>query len=186
MTIAEDIMDANGQPMFKAGDKLPFRLNYIPSPRFYIATPKEVAEAVAADMAKAGITAELYTPGDWSAYLGARREGQLVGLYMLGWGGDNGDPDNFTGYFFGGGAEPIKREGWFQNAALADLLKKAVTTPGQEAREPMYKEAEKMLHDEIARVWLAHQVTPIILAANVVGYQPQVVDADNYNNIEFK
>ncbi len=183
MTIAEDIMDADGNVVYKAGDKMPLRLNYIPIDRFYISGPKAVAEAIAADLAKAGIVTELYTPGDWATYLGERRNGTLVGLYMLGWGGDNGDPDNFTGYFFGPGAEPIKREGWYQNAALAELLNKAVTIPSQAEREPMYKEADQMLHDDVARIWLVHQATPILLSAKVSGYQPQAVDADNYNAI---
>ena len=180
MTIAEDILDADGNVVYKAGDKMPLRLNYIPIDRFYISGPKAVAEAIAADLAKAGIVTELYTPGDWATYLGERRNGALVGLYMLGWGGDNGDPDNFTGYFFGSGAEPIKREGWYQNAKLAELLQKAVTIPSQAEREPLYKEADQMLHDDVARIWLVHQATPILLSAKVSGYQPQAVDADNY------
>ncbi len=184
MTIAEDITDADGNVVFKAGDVMPLRFNYIPADRFYISGPKAVAEAMAADLAKAGIVTELYTPGDWTTYLAHRRDGMLVGLYMMGWGGDNGDPDNFTGYFFGGGTEPIKREGWYMNAALAELLQAAVRTPGQDQREPMYKEADQMLHDDVARIWLVHQATPILLSANVKGYQPQAVDADNYNLVE--
>ena len=184
MTIAEDILDAEGNVVFKAGDKMPLRFNYIPADRFYISGPKQVAEAMAADLAKAGITVELFTPGDWPTYLGERREGKLVGLYMLGWGGDNGDPDNFTGYFFSTGAEPINREGWYQNAALAELLQKAVTIPSQAEREPMYKEADQILHDDVARIWLVHQATPILLLSTVSGYQPQAVDADNYDMVE--
>ena len=183
MTIAEDVLDVNGNVVYKAGDVLPLRFNYIPADRFYISGPKAVAEAMAADLAKAGIVTELYTPGDWSTYLAERRNGSLVGLYMLGWGGDNGDPDNFTGYFFSGGAEPIAREGWYQNAALAELLQRAVTLPSQAEREPLYKQADQMLHDDVARIWLVHQATPIILSAKVSGYQPQAVDADNYDQI---
>jgi peptide/nickel transport system substrate-binding protein len=183
VTVAEDILDADNNVVFKAGDKLPLRLYYMPVTRFYMPAPKEIGEAVAADLAKAGINVELYLEGDWATYLGARREGRLAGLYFLGWGGDNGDPDNFTGYFFGGASEPIRREGWYVNPPLAELLQKALITPSQEAREPMYKEAEQMLHDDVARIWLAHNATPIILLATVQGYQPQAVDADNYDKI---
>jgi peptide/nickel transport system substrate-binding protein len=183
MTIAEDILDADGNVLYKAGDVMPLRFNYIPADRFYISGPKAVAEAMAADLAKAGIVTELFTPGDWSTYLGERRNGTLVGLYMLGWGGDNGDPDNFTGYFFGSGTEPIAREGWYQNPALAELLQQAVTLPSQAEREPLYQQADQILHDEIARIWLVHQATPIILSVKISGYQPQAVDADNYNAV---
>jgi ABC-type transport system substrate-binding protein len=103
---------------------------------------------------------------------------------MLGWGGDNGDPDNFLGYFWGSGTEPIQREGWYQNAEVAELLQTAASTAGQENREPLYMQAEQMLHDDIARVYIAHNATPIILLASVSGYQTQAVDADNYENIE--
>jgi len=183
MTIAEDIVDADGNVLFKAGDKMPLRFNYIPADRFYISGPKAVAEAMAADLAKVGITTELFTPGDWATYLGERRDGKLVGLYMLGWGGDNGDPDNFTGYFFSSGTEPINREGWYQNTELAELLQEAVTLPSQAEREPLYQQADQILHDDVARIWLVHQATPIILSARVTGYQPQAVDADNYKDV---
>lgn len=183
VTIAEDIVDAENNVLFKAGDKIPLRLYYLPISRFYFPTPKEVGEAMAADLANAGINVEMTTEGDWSTYLAARREGRLAGLYQLGWGGDNGDPDNFTGYFFSGGAEPIRREGWYQNPALAELLQQALVTPGQENREPMYKQAEQILHDDIARIWLFHTRVPLIFSTKVQGYQAQMVDADNYQDV---
>jgi len=183
MTIAEDVLDADGNVVYKAGDVMPLRFNYIPADRFYISGPKAVAEAMAADLAKAGIVTELYTPGDWATYLGERRNGTLVGLYMLGWGGDNGDPDNFTGYFYSPAAEPIAREGWYQNPELAAILQTAVTLPSQEERDPLYQQADQMLHDDVARVWLVHQATPILLSAKITGYQPQAVDADDYNKV---
>lgn len=183
VTIAEDILDADGNALFKAGDVIPLRLYYLPISRFYFPTPKEVGEAMAADLANAGFTVELSTEGDWPTYLAARREGRLAGLYQLGWGGDNGDPDNFLGYFFGSGTEPIQREGWYKNPAVAELLQKALVTPGQDAREPMYQEAEQMLHDDIARIWLFHMQTPLIFSTRVQGFQPQMVDADNYQDV---
>lgn len=183
VTISEDILDATGAVVYAAGDKLPLRLYYTPIPRFYFPTPKELAEAMAADLANAGINVELSTEGDWATYLGARREGRLVGLYQLGWGGDNGDPDNFHCYFFCTGTEPIAREGWYQNPALAEFLLEAQTTIGQDVREPMYKEAEQILHDDVARIWLVHMLTPFIFSTKVEGYQPQAVDADNYYDV---
>lgn len=183
VTIAEDINDAEGNPVFKAGEKLPLRLYYMPVTRFYFPSPKEIGEAMAAELAAAGINVELYLEGDWPTYLGSRREGKLAGLYMLGWGGDNGDPDNFTGYFFSGGAEPIQREGWYQNAELAELLNQALVNPDQAAREEMYKQAEQIMHDDVTRIWLGHNNTPLIFSAKVSGYQAQPVGADYYEGV---
>jgi len=190
VTIAEDIKDADDNVVFAAGQKLPLRLYYMPVTRFYYPSPKEIGEAMAADLAKAGFNAELYLEGDWPTYLAARSGGQLVGLYMLGWGGDNGDPDNFTGYFFGGLPsadaiqEPIRREGWYQNQELAELLYKALVTPDQAAREEMYKQAEQIMHDDVTRLWVAHNNTPLILSTIVSGYIPQPVGADYYEYVE--
>jgi len=184
VTIAEDIKDADGNVVYKAGDVIPLRLYYMPVTRFYFPAAKEIGEAAAANLVAAGFNVELYLEGDWPTYLGSRRNGLLVGLYFLGWGGDNGDPDNFTGYFFGGGAEPIQREGWYQNAELAALLKEAAITPDYATRESLYKQAEQMMHDDVTRVWLGHNNTPLIFLKTIKGYVPQPVGADYFEFVE--
>jgi len=203
VTIAEDITDAEGNVTYAAGDKIPLTLYYMPVTRFYYPSPKEIGEAMAADLANAGIEATLELAGDWSTFLGLRREGQLVGLYQLGWGGDNGDPDNFLNYFFGfGGADkvdadgaaiedpaewvkaPEKREGWYANTEVAYLLYQAAILPDQAARQEIYEQVEQLLHDDVARLWIAHNNTPLIFSAAVSGYIPQPVGADYYEFVE--
>jgi len=157
----------------------------MPVTRFYFPAPKEIGEAMAANLNAAGIKVELYLEGDWPTYLGARRNGLLMGLYMLGWGGDNGDPDNFLGYFFGNAQEPVQMEGWYQNKELADLLDRAVTLPDPEERAELYRQAEQMLHDDVARIWLGHNNTPLILSIKVQGYVPQPVGAENFEYVFF-
>ncbi|MFU8825958.1 MAG: ABC transporter substrate-binding protein [Brevefilum sp.] len=185
VTIAEDITDVEGTVLFAAGDKIPLRIYYMPVTRFYYPSPAEIGEAMAANLFAAGIEAELYLEGDWPTYLGARREGRLVGLYMLGWGGDNGDPDNFLGYFFSGGAEPQGREGWHQNAELAAMLQEAAVTPDRAERQAIYEQAEMMLYEEVARIWIAHNNTPLIFSSKVQGYGAQPVGADYFEFVEF-
>jgi peptide/nickel transport system substrate-binding protein len=46
-----------------------------------------------------GIDADIVTM-DWATYLAKTRDGEQD-MYMLGWTGDNGDPDNFLYWFFG-------------------------------------------------------------------------------------
>ena len=192
VTIAFDVLDAEGNVLFAEGDKIPIRLYYMPVTRFYYPSPKEIGEAMAADLAKAGINVELYLEGDWPTYLGARRNGTLVGLYMLGWGGDNGDPDNFHGYFFGfSGDDKVgapeewvktadPREGFYVNQEATELIYQASVTPNQAEREELYKQIEQILHDDIARIWVAHNNTPLIFASNISGYIPQPVGADYF------
>jgi peptide/nickel transport system substrate-binding protein len=173
VTIAEDITDADGNVVFKAGDKMPLRLYYMPVTRFYFPAPKELGEALAADLANAGINVEMYLEGDWPTYLGSRANGALVGLYMLGWGGDNGDPDNFTGYFFG----RLPRRMPSKNRSFEGLLKSelallynAAVNPDPAAMRCTNSRAN--MHDDVAR--LARHNTPLP-SANVNGYIPQPV-----------
>jgi peptide/nickel transport system substrate-binding protein len=193
VTIAEDVVDADGNVVFAAGTKMPLNFYYMPVSRFYYPSPKEIGEAMAADLAKAGINVTLELAGDWPTYLGLRRTGQLMGLYMLGWGGDNGDPDNFHGYFFGfGGGDkvgddpaawvksPDAREGWYANTEVAALLYEAAINPVPAERETIYNQVEVLLHEDVARLWVDHYNTPLLFSNKVSGYVPQPVGADYY------
>ncbi len=186
VTIAEDILDADGNAVYKAGTKIPLKFYYMPVTRFYYPSPKEIGEAMAADLAKAGINVTMDPGGDWATYLNMRSNGLLVGLYMLGWGGDNGDPDNFLNYFFGGlpsadaTKEPATNEGFYANQQVAVLCYQALTNPDQAQREALYKQAEQLLHDDVARIWVAHNNTPLIFSKKVQGYIPEPVGADYY------
>jgi peptide/nickel transport system substrate-binding protein len=141
---------------------------------------------MAADLARAGINVTLELAGDWSTYLGLRRTGQLVGLYQLGWGGDNGDPDNFHNYFWGGLSsadevkEPDQREGFYANQEAATLCYQGAINPDPAEREQIYKEIEQVLHDDVARIWLVHNNTPLLFSNVVEGYVAQPVGADYY------
>jgi ABC-type transport system substrate-binding protein len=104
---------------------------------------------------------------------------------MLGWGGDNGDPDNFLCYFFCTGTEPITREGWYQNPALVEVLLKAQANTDPDARAALYQEAEQMMHDELGRLWVDHYYTPYILSAKVTGFFVQPFGSDIYETVEF-
>ncbi|RPI48991.1 MAG: hypothetical protein EHM56_13045 [Chloroflexi bacterium] len=197
VTVAEDVLDAEGNVVYTAGEKIPLRLYYMPVTRFYYPSPEEIGEAMAADLANAGINVTLELAGDWTTYLGLRRDGQLMGLYMLGWGGDNGDPDNFHNYFFGFGADdrvpdvdpsewtkaPDSREGWYTNTEVAYLAYQASVNPDQAEREALYMQIEQLLHDDLARLWVAHNNTPLIFSTRVSGYVSQPVGADYYEGV---
>jgi len=163
------------------GEVGPLKLYYVPITRPYYPSPKEIGEAMAADLAKVGIEIELVLEGDWVAYRGAQREGRLYGLYMLGWVGDNGDPDNFLCYFFCNVTEEEAKEGWYVNPELAELLKSAAVVI--EAREEMYKQAEYMLHEDRARLWVMHSDTPRLFSSKVSGFVVQPVGADKYERV---
>ncbi len=165
------------------GSKIPLTLYYMPIVRFYYPDPEGIAQAIAAQLAAVGIDTKLELAGDWPTYLDLRRTGGLTGLYQLGWGGDNGDPDNFLCYFFCGTTEPKASEGFFQYPELDALLTDARSISDQAEREAMYEEAEQMLYDDVGRIWLAHNRTPLVFRSGVSGYIPNAVSTDLYKYV---
>ncbi|HZS34861.1 MAG TPA: ABC transporter substrate-binding protein [Methylomirabilota bacterium] len=169
-----------GEITWEDGKKEPLVLWYNSRARPYFPNGKEIGEAIAADLAKAGVKAQLQT-AEWAVYLDKRKNGQLP-LYMLGWTGDNGDPDNFLCYFF---CSPgASREGFYANKPLADLLLQAASITNQTERAKLYQRAEQMLHDDVGRLFIAHNQPPLAFSRRVKGYVPNPTGSEYFNTVE--
>jgi peptide/nickel transport system substrate-binding protein len=164
------------------GRKEPLQFWYLPVSRPYYPNGKEIGEAIAADLAKVGITVQLQTT-DWTVYLDKRKNGQLP-LYMLGWTGDNGDPDNFVCYFF---CQPgASTEAFYSNPALAEVLLQAQKLTDQKKRAELYRKAEQMIHDDVARLFIAHNQPPLPFRKNVKGYVPNPTGSEYFNTVSLQ
>lgn len=168
------------------GKKVPLDFWYMPVSRPYFPNPKDIATAMAADLAKAGINVSLQTV-DWATYLDKRKNGELP-LYMLGWTGDNGDPDNFVCYFFCMDAKdsPIAREGFVADKQVSDVLKQAAVLTKQADRAKLYQDAEKMINDKVLRVFIANNQPPLAFLSNVDGYVPNPTGTEFFNTVVVK
>lgn len=145
-----------------------------PIQRFYFPKPKELGEAIQAQLSEVGITTEIKSP-DWrTLYLKEVNEGETE-LHLLGWGGDNGDPDNFLCQFFcGGSAQWNSKDGAAAppDADLNTLLRTAATLNTQAERQAEYEKANSLVHDLVLAVPLVHRSAPLVLAKGVSGYTP--------------
>ncbi|MBI5300964.1 MAG: ABC transporter substrate-binding protein [Chloroflexi bacterium] len=168
------------------GKKVPLELWYPPIARPYLPNPKDTATTIATDWAKAGIHAQTQTM-NWATYLERRSAGQLP-LYILGWSSDNGDPDNMLCYFFcmDDKDTPIAREGFFADKLISDTLKRGSVTTDPSTRVKLYQQVEKLIHDRVLRVFIAHNQTPLVLLANVEGYAPHPLAAEYWNTLVVK
>jgi peptide/nickel transport system substrate-binding protein len=164
------------------GRREPLALWYPPVSRAYLPSPREIAEALAADLARAGIAARPQSV-DWATYLDRVQAGRLP-LYLLGWIGDNGDPDNCLCYVFCSPGAPS--QGFYANRPLAELLQRARTTPGRAERAAAYRRAEAILHEDAARVFLAHARTPIAMSRRVHGYVPHPTAVESFATVEIR
>jgi peptide/nickel transport system substrate-binding protein len=163
-------LDDAGNVTDEVVDTIPLQLFYMPVTRPYNPDPEGIGTAQVSDLAAIGLQAELTNIGDWAVYLEDRGNGELLGLYQLGWTGDNGDPDNFVGYFFANSATPQPSEGFYQNTEVGELLQRGRVSTIVEERDAIYKQVEQMLADEAARVFIAHGPVPLAFRDTVVTY----------------
>ena len=157
---------------------------YMPNPRPYYPVPEDIAEAIASYWADVGLNPQLKTE-DWSTYLDDRAAG-VFDIWMLGWTGDNGDPDNFFCYFV---CIPKPREGnWNTERAqqAIDLLLQAQALSSQAEREPLYQQAAELVHEDAPKVFMAHNETALLFNANVRGFVPSPLGEEFYNSVYFE
>ena len=103
---------------------------------------------------------------------------------MLGWTGDNGDPDNFPCYFC---CSPgASREGFYSNKPIADLLLRAAVTTDQADRAKLYRQSEQMLHDDVARLFIANTEPPLAFSKKVKGFVPNPTGSEYFNTVELQ
>lgn len=135
-----------------------------PIPRVYIPQPTKVAEAIQSDLAKVGIKAKIVTY-DWGTYLQKTRSGEHD-MAILGWGSDNGDPDNTIYVLLDkdnakkGVASNIA---FYKNDKLHDILIKAQQVTSVSARKRLYEAAQEIIKLDAPWVTIAH--TSAIAAA---------------------
>jgi peptide/nickel transport system substrate-binding protein len=173
-------LDDNGLVTDEVVDTIALDLFFQPVTRPYNPDGEAIGEAMVSFLADIGIQANLAAVGDWAVYLERRGAGDLIGLYQLGWTGDNGDPDNFLGYFFGQVDRSAPQEGYMYFPELAAILQEARILSSQAEREPLYQQAEQILYDETGRLWIAHTGVPLAFANRVSGYVTNPLGTEHY------
>jgi peptide/nickel transport system substrate-binding protein len=160
---------------------IPLTLYWQPATRPYNPDGEGIGQAMAADLAAIGVNVQLDNGGDWATYLDLRRNGELSGLYQLGWTGDNGDPDNFSGYFFANCNEP--QEGYFDFPEICEMLTEAGSLVEQADREPLYQQADALLAENVGRLTIAHTGVPLVFRSEVSGFVPNPVANEYFRYI---
>ena len=94
------------------------------------------------------------------------------GAVILGWTGDNGDPDNFLSVLLScAAAQPggANRAFWC-NKEFSDIIAKAKATSNHDERVKLYEEAQVIFKKEAPWATLAHSTQYVPMAKNVTGF----------------
>ena len=138
------------------GNGLRLELWYPPISRSYFPTPKPVAEGIAADLSAIGVKVTLKTE-DWAVYLKDRNKAPGFDLYLYGWSGDYGDPDNFYSAFYGDGGSD---DSGYNPGQIQSLLVQGRGALGQAAKAKVYAQLHELTYAANVRLPIVHGVAP--------------------------
>ncbi|MBW3593104.1 MAG: ABC transporter substrate-binding protein [Actinobacteria bacterium] len=143
--------------------------------RPYMPDPKRNFEAFAADLREVGLNVKARS-APWSPdYLGLVDEGKCP-LYLLGWTGDFGDPDNFVGTFF-----QTQQKAWgFNNEEIFKILDEAEVETDLDARVALYEDANRMIAEFVPGVPYVHTEPALAFHQCVEGYEPSPVSLEPF------
>lgn len=165
-------------------ENLETELWYMPIPRPYMPDGKGIAQAMQADLEKVGVTAKLVTY-EWGTYLEKTGEGAHP-MALLGWTGDNGDPDNFLNTLLGSAsATPTDalNIAYYKNPEADKLLLQAQTTIDEAERERLYMKAQEILTQDAPWVPIAYAKPPLGFQKEVSGYQASPTGGEAFNTV---
>jgi len=130
----------------------------MPVSRPYFPDGRKVAEIMQAQLKEVGITAEIVSY-EWGTYLEGTDNGKHQAA-LLGWTGDNGDPDNFLFVLLSTAAAevPAGNIAFWKNKEFNDLIVAAKETFDRDRRTELYEEAQEIFHEEAPWVPVAHSV----------------------------
>ena len=88
---------------------------------------------------------------------------------MIGWTGDNGDPDNFFTNNFGCAAVGGGNRSEWCNKDFDTLLQQAAEETDQAKRAALYEKAQVIMNDDDPAALLAHSVVTMPMSKKVTG-----------------
>jgi peptide/nickel transport system substrate-binding protein len=126
----------------------------------------EVVQAIRSDLRKVGITVELVGAPDWRSFHEERRKGQHD-LYLYAWFVSTPDPERFLFPLFQ--SKSPDNFGHFSNTRVDELLDQARQPMDDARRLRLYRDASRLIVNEVPAVFLFHQTSIAAYNARVAG-----------------
>ncbi|PYE52065.1 ABC transporter substrate-binding protein [Deinococcus yavapaiensis] len=153
---------------------------YMPVSRPYFPMPKPIAEAMAADLSAIGIKVNLKTK-DWAQYLVDRNQAPGFDMYMIGWTGNYGDPDDFYSAYYG--SANATADTGFNPTNIAQLLDRARLATTQADKAKLYAQVHERTYEAYVRLVLVHSRPLAAARTYVKGWVPSLLGSEPFNTI---
>jgi peptide/nickel transport system substrate-binding protein len=149
------------------------QLYYPTVPRPYLPEPRQVAEAIRSQLGKIGIAVTL-DPFEWSAFLKKVHNGEHP-MCLVGWSGDNGDPDNFMYTLLDKDAAHrpnAQNYTFWRDERFHDLMLAGQASSDNAKRAEIYRQANAMISQMVPAIPIVHVTVPVVVRASIAGYVP--------------
>ena len=161
------------------------QLYYTTSPRPYMPEPQRIAETIQADLKAIGIDVTL-EPYEFSVFLIKTRNGEHP-MCLIGWTGDNGDPDNFF-YPLLDQDSAVKGQAqnfsFWRDPKFHALMLAGQHTVDQHKRAEIYRQANAMVHDQVPAVALVHSIVSFAAKSTIDGIVPRPDSILNFESMK--
>lgn len=159
----------------------------MPVQRPYMPNARRAAEMIQSDFSKIGVNVEVVSY-EWGEYLKKSMESDRAGAVILGWTGDNGDPDNFLSVLLSCASanQAGANRAFWCDEEFSDLLARAKTSSDHDERVRLYEEAQVIFKREAPWATLAHSTQYVPMARNVVGFVQSPLGDYAFEGVSFE
>ncbi len=154
----------------------------MPVSRPYMPDGKKVAEVIQASFAQIGVKVSIQSP-EWATYLDDLSKGEKDDIYMIGWTGDNGDPDNFFYPLLDKDSIGGNNYSQYASEPLHKLLVEAQRETDQDARAKLYEQAQVIIKEDAPWIPLVHSTPLLAASTKVKGFVPSPTGSEPYADV---
>lgn len=157
----------------------------MPVQRPYNPNARRMAELIQSDFSKIGVEAEIVSY-EWGEYLKRSKDVKRDGAVLLGWTGDNGDPDNFLAVLLGcDGVGGANRSQWCYQP-FEELIQKAKIVSDPAERTRLYKKAQIIFKEQAPWATIAHSVVFQPVRKDVVDFRIDPFGLNLFYGVDLK
>jgi len=169
---AKELLTEAGYP-----DGFEFDFWYMPVSRPYFPQPKLIAQSMQGYFAEIGLKANLVTY-DWGTYLD-KTEHREAQTFLLGWTGDNGDPDNFIYALL----DKLNARNNYASEELHNVLLEAQASVDREERVRLYREAQEIIYADAPWVPVVHSTPPLAKKLMINNYIANPTGTEKFTRV---
>ncbi|AXR13250.1 ABC transporter substrate-binding protein [Pseudomonas aeruginosa] len=145
--------------------------------------PARVAQLIQSDLAAIGIRVNI-RQFEWGEMVKRTKAGEHD-MMLYSWIGDNGDPDNFLTHNLGcASVESGENRARWCDKGFDEAIRKARMSNDESQRVALYKEAQRIFHEQMPWLPLAHPLMFDAQRKNVSGYRMSPMSARDFSRVK--